>query len=41
MRIEQYAAHKRLAFTAIKVKQAIISTSDILVLKIGKEMLDA
>lgn len=41
LRLEQYTAHKGIAFAALKVKQAIISTSDILVLKVGKEMLDA
>lgn len=40
-RIEQYALHKGIAFAALKVKQSIISTSDILVLKVGRELLDA
>jgi hypothetical protein len=40
-RLEQYCTHKKIDFVDLKVKQSIISTSDVLVLKVGRKVLDA
>lgn len=40
-RVESYAGHKHMQFGALHVKQAILTTTNHIVLKVGKNILDS